>query len=305
LQELLTIEGAWWQVFGRTHLVALHFPIALLLVGALLEAMRLHLARGRGSPRTSPAGVTCVVLGGLAALLAAGSGWVYADLEFAAGGRLDWHRWAGVGTAGAAVVALVLGLLSRAGWGDRFAWPYRTFLLLAAVGVAVTGHLGGELVHGEGHLLAPLRSTSDSPGASELTPEEEEAEAPPAPGVGRDSHPDAGSVAEKGAQGREAVRDVRSVGFDPDVREILEASCMRCHNEERRRGDVALHTEEAVREYVIPGLPEMSQLVYVLELPESDERSMPKDRPSLPAEQIKVIRAWVEGLGGEEDGGTP
>lgn len=137
---------------ARFHPSIVHFPIALLLAAALAELLVLLGARG-----LQPAVRFCVLLGTLGALTAASVGWLAG--EFALQTKephLTWHRWLGVTTA---VLALVLLLASEARvrqagpspWTARTRW----LLLLTAVAVSVTGHLGGILTHGVDALSLP------------------------------------------------------------------------------------------------------------------------------------------------------
>lgn len=300
----VSFEGPWWEVFGRTHMLVLHFPIALLVVALVLELTRLGARPGPSKPRTSASGVTCVVLGSLGALVAAWSGWVYAENEFGAGSQLDWHRWSGVVTAGVSLLVLLFALASRLKTGDRFAWPYRVFLLLAAAGVTLTGHLGGELVHGEGFVLAPLEPdvvVAEREGARQRQPAE--------PGAGTDapqSGPNALTQQSDPGSPPDASRPVaRRVSFKPEVYAILQDQCLRCHSAERARGEVVLATEADTLTYVTRGNANASLLVHVLELPESDPGSMPKNRKPLPTEQVQLIRDWINGLSSTDTEADP
>ena len=47
----------WWLFAGKLHPVVVHFPIALLIVAAILEFVRLR----RGESRPSRVAVACLV----------------------------------------------------------------------------------------------------------------------------------------------------------------------------------------------------------------------------------------------------
>lgn len=130
---------------ARLHPLVIHFPIALLIVAAGLEAW------GRRRPSAALAGTIrlLVHLGAASIALAALSGWLLADqtrrppeLQ----GALAWHRWLGVATLLAAglACAAVRQRTPSASWHRL-----RTAIVVgAALLVAVTGHLGGLLVWG-------------------------------------------------------------------------------------------------------------------------------------------------------------
>lgn len=143
---------AWLQLLGRLHPVLVHFPIALLLVAFLFELFGLRKAGGGSS-------LTLLGLGAVGAAVAATAGWLWADFEPPSArdaGALDWHRWVGVATAVLALGAWILALVARKRSEGPFLGIARLLLLGSCVGVAVAGHQGGSLVHGEQHLNAPL-----------------------------------------------------------------------------------------------------------------------------------------------------
>src|SRR5690606_11248854 len=133
-------------------------PIALIMVGVLIELFRRTKRRGEPPARWKPsgAGLACLTLGALAAGLSAWSGWVYAA-ELGAGDEFTTHRWLGIAAVGLGGLAAAIGLFTW--WRpDRARLAaYRFAALLAAVPVGVVGHFGGELTHGPGHLTGPLR----------------------------------------------------------------------------------------------------------------------------------------------------
>lgn len=138
-------------LLGRLHPAAAHFPIAL-LVAALLAELGFALA---GRPGLRSASRFCVVLGGLAAPVAAGLGLVAATVGPAGSGGADvfeLHRLAGLATAVLGPLALYLSEHAhRRGCGRAFV-AYRGILVLVVASTLAAGYLGGELAHGAGHL---------------------------------------------------------------------------------------------------------------------------------------------------------
>ncbi|HEY7423507.1 MAG TPA: hypothetical protein VH682_04625 [Gemmataceae bacterium] len=131
---------------GRFHVLVIHFPIALLLAAA--GELWFSWRKKRGP---APAIGFCVLLEAIGAVVAAGLGWLHAANGYGASSAvLPWHRWLGVATAAGAVVLVVLSAIgSRRGIRSV---GFRLVLLLETVLVAVTGHLGGALVHGVDYL---------------------------------------------------------------------------------------------------------------------------------------------------------
>jgi hypothetical protein len=129
---------------GRFHLLALHFPIALVIAAGIGEA-RSAWRRAR-TPTESVR--FCLWLAAAAAVPTAGLGWLHAAAGNGAGSPqlLAAHRW--LGTAAAAWLVLT------AVWADldaRRGVRRRRVRLLLAVGVGVTvtaAHIGGLLGRG-------------------------------------------------------------------------------------------------------------------------------------------------------------
>jgi uncharacterized membrane protein/mono/diheme cytochrome c family protein len=148
---------AWsFRRFGRLHVVVVHFPIALLIAAAVGEAWSARRARRRvvGGAPLAPAVHYCVVLGAIGAVAAAALGWLDAWGGAGVGmpATLRLHRWLGTTTVGVAVVAAVLSTRDERR-GVRSGWALLA-LLVAAVLVAATGHLGGTLVFGDDFFTA-------------------------------------------------------------------------------------------------------------------------------------------------------
>jgi uncharacterized membrane protein len=270
----LLADDAAWRFLGRLHPLLVHFPIALLLVAAALTFL------GARRERWASAVGVCLALGALGAVAAAGSGWLNAahdsqprSLEE----TLFWHRWCGVATAVLSVIAWY-----GARPTTRLALARRTSrpALLAAVATIVWGgHLGGELVYGEGYLLEVFeRRPAPAP-----TPP---ADAPPV----ADPPPTDSVPPEPVAAGVDFVRDVVP---------ILSGRCVQCHGPAKKKGNLRLDQRELVlggdkQEWlVVPGQPDASELVRLVSLPADDQDRMPNEGEPLTAEQIATLREWI------------
>jgi uncharacterized membrane protein/mono/diheme cytochrome c family protein len=129
---------------GKLHLLAVHFPIALVIAAGLAEL----LAAWRRERVPSAAGRYCLGLAAAAAVPTAALGWLHAAAGNGASapGLLFAHRW--LGTAAAAW--LVVTAIAAERDARRGVRTGRVRLLLA-VGVLLTAaaaHLGGLLDHG-------------------------------------------------------------------------------------------------------------------------------------------------------------
>lgn len=133
---------------GKFHPVVVHFPIALLMVGALAEAMALS-----GRAWAAQAARLCVPLGVAAAVLATVLGLLSASFGGYATATIWTHRLVGILATVLAVGALAL----RPAYEDPSSHAatrrglYRLGLLAAAALTGLAGHYGGVIVHGEDH----------------------------------------------------------------------------------------------------------------------------------------------------------
>lgn len=255
------------QLAGRGHVVLVHFPVALLIVAALCEfwgAMRRHIDASR-------AGLTCLVMGALAAGVSAATGWINADLE---GSRttmaetLSLHRWVGVAAAGAALVtALVIAPLLRPG-GRGPLGLYRAGVVIAAALVGVAGHFGGSLVHGEHFFWSVIYPQSDATSTAAPWP--------------------TGMATKPG-----------TIDFEATIRPIFETRCVECHGPFKKKGGLRLDLRNGAfnrqpRDWVIvPGKPDESNLLHRVTLPPSDPDFMPDGDKPLNPDEITALRTWI------------
>ena len=140
-----------WAFQGFLHPATVHFPVALLLVGALFVVLGLKWPElGNQIP------VACLILGSLSAVSAAMMGWSFATQEGYGGwNKIDfdseifWHRWSGIFVA---VLSTGLTIVAAfAWWRDSVALGkvWRIGLVVAAGIVGLVGHQGGELTYGK------------------------------------------------------------------------------------------------------------------------------------------------------------
>lgn len=288
----------WLEVFGRGHIVLVHFPIAILMV-ALLFA----LFGWRKSTETSRGGGGAIIgltlLGFLSAAAAAGSGWLYEYFEFGGGDdqTMGWHRWLGVATAVVAVVSLILVIAGRDGQKRGLRNGARLALLAGALLVGFAGHYGGAMVHGDNHLWAPLMS-DDGP-APQPTGTDPDALAAqktdPATADPGDAATDPGGT---GAETDPPEQAEPTITFVSHIRPLFETHCVNCHGPQRQRAQLRLD-EPAVfmasddRALVVPGDPDGSEVVRRIELPEDHDDHMPPRGEPVTAEGMALIRQWI------------
>ncbi|TXE13749.1 DUF2231 domain-containing protein, partial [Algoriphagus aquimarinus] len=155
-----------WQFMGRLHPLIVHFPIALILVAALMELFTF----GKFNSKIRPGIIILAAVGAVSALLAAPMGWLLATNEGTSGELLDLHKWIGIFTAILSVVILFLLPKTRRKPNALQIKVFRTTLFVTALGVSLTGHFGGSLTHGEDFLTEVLPSSIDDELEIEKTP---------------------------------------------------------------------------------------------------------------------------------------
>ena len=129
------------SVLARLHPATVHFPIALLIVAALVEM----LAMARSSAPLAQAAGVMTVAGAAGAVIAALFGWIHTGIWFGGDATMLWHRWTGTGLALAAPLAALLAFRT-----DRRA--FRFVIVPIAAALVAQGYWGAELAQGPDHL---------------------------------------------------------------------------------------------------------------------------------------------------------
>ncbi|MDQ8188303.1 c-type cytochrome domain-containing protein [Pelagicoccus sp. SDUM812002] len=140
-------------------------------------------------------------------------------------------------------------------------------LIAISISLVVASHPGGVIVHGDPFAAAPWK---DKPSPSD----------------------NYGLLAEPGDP------------FNPYleiIQPIMDAKCVSCHGEEKKKGKLRLDSFEAAMrggdfgECIEPGDSFNSLLVELLEYPLDDEDHMPpEDEPQLTQAEIDVIKWWID-----------
>lgn len=255
---------------GRFHPIIVHLPIGFLLLGGLLEYLSY-----RGKQDYSRTSSLVFLAGAIAALLAAGLGWLLASSGGYNENALDWHRWMGIAVA---VLAVVVWLSKSRKL--KLAPVANKFMLIALVIIiAITGHLGGNLTHGSNYLLEYAPE-----GISRLlgsTPTDRMALA---------SDPDSVMV------------------FTDLIQPILNDRCLKCHNGDKMKGELNLEDTAGIMAggddgaVIETGSAVESELFKRITLPQGHKKFMPGDgNEPLTYNQIKLIAWWIDS-GGDFEG---
>lgn len=135
-------------LFARTHPLVVHFPIALLIVGAFVELLGWLLRKEAAWASTVR---WCVGIAALSGPVAVAAGWILARIEGYADATVFAHRWLGVATAILAIVSYIALIAASRTHAKTLIWLARILLIASAIVVSFAGHTGGELVYGVGY----------------------------------------------------------------------------------------------------------------------------------------------------------
>lgn len=265
-------EAFWlWQFLGRLHPLAVHFPVGLLLFAAVLELFTFRNFHSRYRPGIN----LLVIVGAIAAVLAASLGLILANNEDYGGNTLDLHQWTGIATAILGVMALVLLLRVRPNSKPIQIKLYRGMIFFTAMGVSVAGHFGASLTHGEEYLSSVLPWNANQ--GSNLAALDFAAFA------------DSSGLSEE--------QQIKLLG---EVRTILAHSCYNCHSEEKVKGDLRLDGRKFIfaggesGPVIHPGVSSKSELVRRISLPKEHDDVMPSKGKLLTEREIAVISLWID-----------
>lgn len=249
---------------GRFHPLVVHLPIGFLLLAIISQfATRL--------PKFHPLKPFLKYLWGLGAISAA-LAVVFGYLLSLSGDynedTLFWHKWSGV-----AVLVFSLACYYILKRGDEKLNIANWALTTLAVGTMVyTGHLGGNLTHGQTYLLEyapnPVRSLSGLPPKTE-------------------------------PRSKVTVLDSADVYLDL-ISPMITNKCVSCHNPGKKKGDLLLNTYANMMkggengEVVIPGNIEASEIFRRITLPENHDDFMPSEgkRPLI-NQEVAIIEWWI------------
>jgi uncharacterized membrane protein len=251
------------ELFGRAHVMVVHFPVALLMVLALIEILRWR--RKEGSMDQSVAIIA--VIAALSSILAIVQGWMLAgpnegNSEYCK--LLELHRWLGISTGVFACASAIVALRRQLGDSAGLTKLYRVLVIPGAILVSLTGHYGGALVHDPSYLpIMPWEMfAAEKPKNTVL------------------------ALPEK-------------VDFWRDIDPIFNEVCYECHNAKKQKGELRMDTRELFLKggedgpgFIVGNSKESST---VIRLHEKDEtKRMPKKKPALSEHEIALIARWID-----------
>ncbi|MEO6966224.1 MAG: c-type cytochrome domain-containing protein [Acidobacteriaceae bacterium] len=249
----------WQQFLGRFHVLAVHLPIALILLVPLLEIA------GRYRPALREAAVLVLLFSIVACMGTFTLGYLLAYGSGTAGAGVTHHMWGGLWLT----IGVLLCYLIRPSWeSGRVPYAYPALLTCVLLVMVWTAHEGGSLTHGRNYLTeyapAPLKKW---------------------PGLGRVEAKDALVPNSFYAEHIDPIFDANCVACHDAAKTKgdLRLDAFNLLMEGGQEGAV-----------IVPGHPERSILFQRITLPHGDKKAMPaEDKPPLKPEEITWIKAWI------------
>jgi uncharacterized membrane protein len=269
-------------LFGRLHPTLVHFPICLLIVTAVLEAVAII----RRTSEINRIGLHALLWASASAFVATIAGLANASHQDFFGETADFlaiHLWGGLVVTTVALVAALTGLGSFELRPHRQRALYRILTISNALFMCYIAHFGGLLVHGADYFAEPLSLASNA------------------------SLSDGGMASIKRSAlnaSKDSIAVIpppsrRKINFEKDIHPILKENCAKCHDDGKSKGDYRIDDRELFIKggktgaAIIPGDSQASYLVKLISGVEP-KKIMPSKGRLLTAEEIGVIRAWID-----------
>lgn len=255
-------RASWIQFIGRFHPLAVHLPIALMLLVPLLEVA----ARWEKFSYLRLSSHFILGLAAIAASAAAFLGWCLARGGSYSGPLVTQHMWGGVSLA---MICWFTWALREWIVGPRTEKVYAAALTLGILVVSWTGYRGGQVSQGEDHLteyMPPvLRSVF---GLSNGEPPSSEA----------------------------AIGSFYQLHVQP----IFAERCVSCHGAQKQKSKLRLDSYGWLMRggkhggIIKSGDPQGSDLFRRIALAPDHDDFMPKGKGPLSADQLKTIELWIK-----------
>ncbi|MFZ4767045.1 MAG: c-type cytochrome domain-containing protein, partial [Roseimicrobium sp.] len=292
------VAAPQWALFlGRFHPIAVHLPVGVLILAAVMDALTLR--GGELGNAFKPAVTFAMGFGAFGAVVAV----IFGVLLSREGGydsaTFQGHQMLGIATAVLAIAAYVSKLFADS--SGKLPHLHR-LLMLPTLGVMSVGaHLGGNMVHGSNYLL-------------EHTPEGVQKNIKWAEGLllAQFGAPENDAHGQDSPSGEAQPTQPAALGGDPQsatvyaaiVAPLMESKCNSCHGAEKSKGGLRLDTHAAIlkggdtEDHVVPGHPEKSLFVGRMLIPadnDPDEEHMPPaEKPQPTKEEIALLGWWVK-----------
>ena len=181
---------------------------------------------------------------------------------------LQWHLWSGISVPVLTFITLLAKLHHQQKSPLMSSSLYRVQLFTTAAALFVAGHFGGTMSHGD--ILKEIKTFVKTPATATVVT--------------------AGSP----------LTDL--VIYDAVIAPMMESKCVSCHGLEKQKGELQLHTHEAMikageseKLAIIPGKSAQSESVLRILLPAShDDHMPPENKPQITPAELEVLQWWID-----------
>jgi uncharacterized membrane protein len=261
----------WAMFFGHFHPVVVHLPIGMLMIAAIFE----FISRKKGLEVLQPAIAPILWWGMITAIISCIFGYLLSTSGEYSEDTLFWHQWMGIGVA----------LVALGAWYMKKNWQHDAGLkkvyMPSIYGLVIlltgTGHLGGNMTHGEDYLYTytpePFRSIAGLP--------------PRTSGTGG------------GAKKIENIE--QALVYQDIIAPVMEQKCWSCHNANKIKGQLRMDKIELLAKGGENGPifkandPENSEMLKRVLLDIEDEHHMPpKGKTPMTEQEIALLHWWIK-----------
>lgn len=291
----------WALFFGRFHPIAVHVPVGVLFLAALMDVLAIR--RGPLGDALKPAITFIMGVGAFGAVIAVILGVVLSREGGYDSATFQAHQTLGLATAVLAILSFVFKLITDA--SGRIPFMHRFFMVSTLAIMSVGAHLGGNMVHGPDYLLDHAPTTVQT----NVEKAEEKLLSLFGP-LRRDIPAPENNAPEQGNQNAQPAVAVANIDpADPTVyaavvAPLMETYCYSCHGADKAKADLRLHTHELMIKggdsgyNLVPGQPDKSLMITTMLIPvddDPDDMHMPPSNKAQPSkEEVALLSWWVK-----------
>lgn len=244
----------WLQVAGRMHTLFLHFPIVMLALCIFWELFSGYKKAYVGVK--SEIGDDLLLAAAFTSVITALMGLFLSREPGYNPGLLVWHKWSGIFISFLSLVWYMFRTKVRQARPVLFITSFGAMVM-----IIITGHLGGNITHGQDFIFEPVNPAKQAP-----------------PVLFEDAY---------------VYADM--------VQPILEAKCISCHNAQKAKGELIMETKDLLLKGGKDGklwdttVNDFGLLMQRIHLPlESRKHMPPQGKPQLTDDEIAILYYWIK-----------